>query len=271
MIKRCPNATDLPLGRIARDRYGQSRVIERNLLPGIAVEPFNDPLHLRMSARAGCEVFELAREIAGVKASKARCKVAIALAFDTVASGAGHSGTGLSAAESYELSRRCKWIGSGVGGAGRQPNGCGADKEYSAKRHAVVQSAAGRRGSRRYRMGAAIMLTAALMGCKPPSEARYVPDPQAVARGRALAAAAGCTACHTFPDIAWPQGRAGPSLIAFDGTGPIAGALPNTPDNLAAFVRNAPTAKPGSTMPAMPLSPSEARDIAAYLYGVAND
>ena len=35
---------------------------------------------------------------------------------------------------------------------------------------------------------------------------------------------------------------------------------------LAAFVRNAPETLPGSTMPAMPLSPAEARDVAAYLY-----
>lgn len=108
-------------------------------------------------------------------------------------------------------------------------------------------------------------------GCKPPPEKRHDLDPAAVVRGRAIVAAAGCAACHAFPDIEWPQGRAGPDLTAFDGRGPIAGALPNTPANLAAFVRNAPAAKPGSTMPAMPITPAEARDVAAYLHGISDD
>jgi hypothetical protein len=37
---------------------------------------------------------------------------------------------------------------------------------------------------------------------------------------------------------------------------------------LAAFVRNAPALAPGSAMPAMPLSETEARDVAAYLYAL---
>jgi hypothetical protein len=39
-----------------------------------------------------------------------------------------------------------------------------------------------------------------------------------------------------------------------------------TNDLLAAYVRDAPATLPGTTMPAMPLTASEARDIAAYLY-----
>lgn len=78
----------------------------------------------------------------------------------------------------------------------------------------------------------------------------------------------GCGACHEIPGISWPSGGTGPSLAGFDDNGPIAGALPNTPENLAAFVRNAPLAKPGSTMPAMPLTRAESRDVASYLYGL---
>jgi cytochrome c1 len=121
------------------------------------------------------------------------------------------------------------------------------------------------------RLGIAALLAAAAAGCKPPPESRHDFEPAAIERGRAVVAAAGCAACHAFPDIDWPKGRAGPDLTAFDGRGPIAGALPNTPTNLAAFVRNAPVAKPGSTMPAMPISRSEARDVAAYLYGISDD
>ena len=100
-----------------------------------------------------------------------------------------------------------------------------------------------------------------LVACKQPPEPRHVPDAKAIER-------AGCGACHEIPGLDWPSGRTGPSLVGFDDIGPIAGALPNTAENLAAFVRNAPAAKPGSTMPVMPLSEDEARDVAAYLYGI---
>lgn len=85
-------------------------------------------------------------------------------------------------------------------------------------------------------------------------------------RGRALVQRAGCTACHTIPGIAWPEGAVGPSLAGFADQTMIAGRIANRPYSLAVFVRNAPAALPGTTMPAMPLSPQESRDVAAYLY-----
>jgi cytochrome c1 len=110
----------------------------------------------------------------------------------------------------------------------------------------------------------------ALAACKQPPETRQVPDAAAMERGLAAIERAGCAACHDIPGLDWPRGRTGPSLAGFDDVGAIAGALPNTAENLAAFVRNAPAAKPGSTMPAMPLSEGEARDVAAYLYGMSD-
>lgn len=107
-----------------------------------------------------------------------------------------------------------------------------------------------------------------LAACKQPPEPRHVPDAKAMERGLAAIERAGCGACHEIPGLDWPKGRTGPSLAGFRDVGPIAGALPNTYENLAAFVRNAPEAKPGSTMPAMPLTEDEARDVAAYLYGM---
>lgn len=104
--------------------------------------------------------------------------------------------------------------------------------------------------------------------CKPPPDSRYEFDAQARRRGKVAIERVGCAACHEIPGIAWPKGRTAYSLKGFDDVGVIAGALPNTPSNLAAFVRNAPEAKPGSTMPAMPLTEQEARDVAAYLLGV---
>lgn len=116
-----------------------------------------------------------------------------------------------------------------------------------------------------------IALVLAVAACKQPPASRHVPEPDAAARGLAAIERAGCGACHEIPGLFWPKGRTGPSLIGFDDIGPIAGALPNTPENLVAFVRDAPRAKPGSSMPAMPLTEDEARDVAAYLYGLNDD
>jgi cytochrome c1 len=103
--------------------------------------------------------------------------------------------------------------------------------------------------------------------CKQPPTSQYEFDPEAKRRGLAAIERVGCAACHEIPGVTWPKGRTAPSLKGFDDVGVIAGNLPNTPANLAAFVRNAPKAKPGSTMPAMPLTEHEARDVAAYLLG----
>lgn len=84
-------------------------------------------------------------------------------------------------------------------------------------------------------------------------------------RGRALVIAHGCTACHTFADVRWPQGRLGPSLANFAQQGLIAGQLPNQPGVLMQFIRNAPAMVPGTAMPAMPMSDQEARDVTVYL------
>jgi len=109
----------------------------------------------------------------------------------------------------------------------------------------------------------ALVLVAA---CKPPSDARWPADHAAAERGLAVIQRVRCAACHDIPGVTWPRGRTGPSLQDFGDRGLIAGTLPNRPDVLAAFVRNAPSVKPGSPMPPMPVTESEASDIAAYLY-----
>lgn len=128
-----------------------------------------------------------------------------------------------------------------------------------------------KRTSRATTLALAAGLCVISAACKQPPGPRYVPDSEAKQRGLAAIKRVGCATCHEIPGIDWPEGRTGPSLVGFDDIGPIAGALPNTPENLAAFVRNAPQAKPGSTMPAMPLTQEEARDVAAYLYGLDDD
>lgn len=76
----------------------------------------------------------------------------------------------------------------------------------------------------------------------------------------------GCATCHVIPDVPWPRGRTGGALAGVGARPMIAGRLPNQPDVLARFVRDAPALLPDIGMPSMPLSEAEARDIAAYLY-----
>ena len=107
--------------------------------------------------------------------------------------------------------------------------------------------------------------------CKAPPDERFFMPGADAERGRAVAEQAGCGACHTIPGIGWPEGKVGPSLDGIAGQALIAGRIPNRPDNLAAFIRKAPDTVPGATMPPMPLSQRESRDVAAYLYALGDD
>tara|TARA_Y100000815_G_scaffold76896_1_gene65848 strand:- start:180 stop:593 length:414 start_codon:yes stop_codon:yes gene_type:complete len=119
--------------------------------------------------------------------------------------------------------------------------------------------------------GVAFAACAPLAGCKDPVETRREPASISKERGLAVIRRAGCGSCHEIPGLDWPAGRLGPSLEGFDDVGLIAGQLPNRPDVLATFIRNAPAVKEGSSMPPMPISETEAADIAAYLYGLDHD
>lgn len=77
---------------------------------------------------------------------------------------------------------------------------------------------------------------------------------------------AGCAACHQVPGILWPAGATAASLDGFGASPLISGRLPNQPDVLVRFLRDAPSLDPQTAMPPMPLTEAEARDVAAYLY-----
>jgi len=123
----------------------------------------------------------------------------------------------------------------------------------------------------RHFLSAALAAAVVLAGCKEPPQNRRTPVDAAEKRGLALIEATGCGACHEIPGLRWPRSRLAPSLTEFGAIGLIAGSVPNTPANLAAFVREPQAVKPGSTMPPMPISEAEAADIAAYLYGLRDD
>jgi cytochrome c oxidase subunit II len=88
--------------------------------------------------------------------------------------------------------------------------------------------------------------------------------PGANAPGEALVAAR-CGACHTVRG-GGAGGILGPDLTHLMTRETIAaGLLPNTPGNLAAWIANPQTLKPGTRMPAPQLSPKELQTVVAYL------
>lgn len=86
------------------------------------------------------------------------------------------------------------------------------------------------------------------------------------ARGATAIGAYGCGACHVIPGIRGATGRVGPSLADIANQSYIGGVVSNTPQNLVAWIRNAPALSPRTAMPDLNVSPADARDIAAYLY-----
>ena len=113
---------------------------------------------------------------------------------------------------------------------------------------------------------ALLPLLSLVAACKPPPDERQHMPQADPAKGLQAIQRVGCAACHAIPGLHWPKGKLGPSLENYGDQGMIAGRLPNRPDVLARFVREAPALLPETTMPAMPLNEEESRDVAAYLY-----
>lgn len=83
--------------------------------------------------------------------------------------------------------------------------------------------------------------------------------------GRAIVQRMGCVACHVIPGQPGPYGRVGPRLGGLSARVYIAGSLPNTMDNLLAWLLDPPALRPDTPMPRLGLSREEARQVAAYL------
>ena len=74
-----------------------------------------------------------------------------------------------------------------------------------------------------------------------------------------------CINCHTVAGTV-ANGRYGPDLTHLMSRGTLAaGAMPNTPENLKAWIDDPSTFKPGSLMPAMHLTDRQDAQITAYL------
>jgi cytochrome c oxidase subunit 2 len=90
------------------------------------------------------------------------------------------------------------------------------------------------------------------------------PDSSPAAAGARIFLMGTCVGCHTVRGVS--GGGIGPDLTHLASRKTIAGGiLPNTPENLAHWIRQAPMLKPGSLMPAQALSDPDLAALVAYL------
>ena len=215
-----------------------------------------DPAHLRMIAPAIGIGFELPLQIADVETCETRGARAVAASVEAVTreAGVGRSCLGAAVRDHSAVLREAIERGRLGRRATRHKGRAGQNKKIA---HEVATSATARLFP---------LAVLALAACKPPPEQRQFVANADATRGKAVIERVGCGSCHTIPGVRWPQGKVGPDLDGLAERALIAGKLPNEPDVLATYIRNAPSLVPGSGMPAMPTTETDARDIAAYLY-----
>jgi len=129
--------------------------------------------------------------------------------------------------------------------------------------------------------GTVLAVTAAtpVAGASTPTYAQADPAVQA---GMGVIQSHNCGGCHTIPGIPGAAGTFGPDLGPHGEFPPVSGRpviatfpdgpVPNnSPDDLAAWIFDPPAAKPGTAMPKLGLTTTEAAAAAAYLYAIQPD
>jgi cytochrome c oxidase subunit 2 len=95
-------------------------------------------------------------------------------------------------------------------------------------------------------------------------EAAAPPEGSPAAAGLQVFRQAACVGCHAIHGVS--AGQLGPDLTHFGSRRTIAGGmLPNTPEQLARWLRDPPAVKPGSLMPGLRLSEADVTALVAYL------
>jgi cytochrome c2 len=110
------------------------------------------------------------------------------------------------------------------------------------------------------------MLAGLLAGCDkqpPASEPITGGNPRV---GQQLIARYGCGACHEIKGIAHADSKVGSSLKEIRDSSYVGGVVPNSAGNLMQWIMHPRALSPRTAMPELGVTPSEARDIAAYLY-----
>lgn len=109
-----------------------------------------------------------------------------------------------------------------------------------------------------------VLALALLAGC-----ARQAPVPGNSENGRLLLRQFGCGQCHRIPGVADAQGAAGPPLARIGERAYLGGVLPNSPANLARWIRDPQAFDPRTTMPNLGVTEAHAQDMVAYLLSEA--
>ncbi len=95
--------------------------------------------------------------------------------------------------------------------------------------------------------------------------AAFASDDALVARGHDVFVNSACAACHTV-DGTTAAGKVGPDLSDVGSRTTIAaGLVPNTPENMAAWLRDPQAVKPGALMPNLGLSNDDVSALVAFL------
>jgi mono/diheme cytochrome c family protein len=84
-------------------------------------------------------------------------------------------------------------------------------------------------------------------------------------RGKRALEQFGCIGCHQIPGIVGPEARLGPTLDGIASRGMLGGVLPNSPENMARWLRAPQAFSPHSAMPMLGVTERDARDMAAHL------
>ncbi len=113
---------------------------------------------------------------------------------------------------------------------------------------------------------AAAVATLVLAGCGSGAKSPQLVSGGDASRGEKLIRSYGCGGCHTIPGVSGADARVGPELDGFRHKRFIAGELPNTPENATRWIEHPKSIEPGTIMPDLGVSRSEALDIVAYLY-----
>ncbi len=117
-------------------------------------------------------------------------------------------------------------------------------------------------------MGWIAAVAVTLGACAPGASVGPPPDATPgigdAASGRALFTTKACNGCHRISGE-MDGGTVGPDLRGFASRPTIAGAVPNTPDNVWRWLADPPRLKPGTAMPRLPLTAQNLDDLVAYL------
>lgn len=85
-------------------------------------------------------------------------------------------------------------------------------------------------------------------------------------RGEAMFIQYGCGSCHAIEGVRTATGGVGPPLDNIALRVVVAGRLANTPANMERWIRDPQQVSPGTAMPDLNVSESDARDMTAFLY-----